>query len=65
MGRWTKAAAPDSPYAKQQKFQIRKQNISKATPGGSDFGKFALERSVLAFCRLAITNGLALVPAMH
>jgi hypothetical protein len=56
---------PDLPSAEQRKSQIRKQDISKATSGGLNFGKFALERRVLAFCRLSVTNGLALLPAIY
>jgi hypothetical protein len=60
------SAAPDLPIAAQRKSQIRKQNISEATSGGGlNFGKFALERRVLAFCRLSVTNGLALLPAIY
>jgi hypothetical protein len=65
MGRRPMPAAPDLPIAAQRKSQIRKQNISEATPGGLNFGKFALERRVLAFCRLSVTNGLALLPATY
>jgi hypothetical protein len=58
-------AAPDLPSAEQRKSQIRNQDISDATAGGLNFGKFALERRVLAFCRLSVTNGLALLPAIY
>jgi hypothetical protein len=58
-------AAPDLPIAAQRKSQIRKQNISETTRGGLNFGKFALERRVLAFCRLSVTKGLALWPAIY
>jgi len=33
--------------------------------GGLNFGKFALERRGLAFCRLSATNGLAMLPAIY
>jgi hypothetical protein len=33
--------------------------------GGLSFGKFALERRGLAFCRLSVTNGLAVSPAIY
>jgi len=65
MGRRPITAAPDLPIAAQRKSQIRKQNISEATSGGLNFGKFALERRVLALCRLRVTNGLALLPANY
>ena len=40
--------------AEQRKSQIRKQKVIEATSGGLNFGKFALERRVLAFCRLSV-----------
>jgi len=44
---------------------IKKPNDRNAAPGGRDFGKSALERGALAFCRLAEINGLALSPASN
>jgi hypothetical protein len=65
MGRRPVPAAPALPIAAQRKSQIRNQYIIEATSGGLNFGKFALERRVLAFCRLSVTNGLALLPAIY
>jgi hypothetical protein len=45
--------------AEQRKFQILQQKISTTACGGLSYGKFAIEHSDLALCRLAVINGPA------